>query len=156
MEANPMADKSKVVKSETEWKQQLTPEQYQIARKKGTERAFTGEYHNTKEKGVYRCACCGTPLFSSETKYDSGSGWPSFWRTAADGVVEYKQEMDGRIECRCAACKGHLGHVFSDGPEAREEDEAPSTDLRTRNGRRPRYCLNGAALFFRLRGGVTH
>jgi peptide-methionine (R)-S-oxide reductase len=126
-----MADK--VTKKDEEWRHCLTPEQYRVLRKHGTEHAFTGEYHDSKEPGVYRCAGCGTELFSSDTKFDSGTGWPSFYEPVDQGAVDTKTDRSffmTRTEVQCGACEGHLGHVFDDGPEP--------TGLR--------YCINSAAL----------
>lgn len=125
----------KVVKTEEEWKKILTPEQYHVLRKKGTERAFTGEYHDHKGKGTYVCAACGLPLFSSATKYDSGTGWPSFWQPIDPknvGTEEDRSFFTVRTEVHCARCGGHLGHVFTDGPRP--------TGLR--------YCMNSVSLKF--------
>jgi peptide-methionine (R)-S-oxide reductase len=124
-----------VVKTNTEWKKLLTPEQYHVLREKGTEIAFTGKYWNEHKKGTYRCAACGLELFSSDTKFESGTGWPSFWQPIAKANVrEIADRTLGmeRVEVECARCGGHLGHVFDDGP--------PPTGLR--------YCMNSVSLTF--------
>jgi len=114
-----MTDKQKVQKTEQEWRTLLTPEQYAVLREHGTERAFTGQYVDTKTPGVYRCAACGNALFSSDTKYNSRSGWPSFYDVIEEGKVELREDMSygmRRVEVVCAQCEGHLGHLFDDGP----------------------------------------
>src|SRR5882672_4809988 len=112
--------KDKVIKTDEEWKKELTPEQFHVLRKKGTERAFTGEYWNNHQKGAYLCAACGLELFGSDTKFDSGTGWPSFYQPIKEGHVGSEEDnglFSRRIEVLCARCGGHLGHVFEDGPK---------------------------------------
>ena len=126
---------TKIEKTKDEWRAQLTPEQYHVTREAGTERAFTGPYWDNKAKGTYKCICCGTPLFDAETKYDSGTGWPSFYQPIEKGAVEEREDnslFSRRTEIICATCDAHLGHVFPDGPKP--------TGLR--------YCMNGTALDF--------
>jgi peptide-methionine (R)-S-oxide reductase len=132
---SPTTTRPKIEKSDAEWRKQLTPEQYHVTRQHGTERAFSGPYWNEKHPGTYTCVCCGTPLFSSETKFDSGTGWPSFWAPLARDAVDEHEDRSWfarRTEVRCASCDAHLGHVFPDGPKP--------TGLR--------YCMNGTALGF--------
>ena len=126
---------SKVELTDAEWRERLTPEQYEILRQKGTERAFTGEYEHEKRAGTYRCAGCGKPLFRSDEKYESGSGWPSFWAPLGEDAVDTESDRSYgmvRTEVMCGDCGGHLGHVFDDGPEP--------TGLR--------YCINSVSLAF--------
>ncbi|HVG51032.1 MAG TPA: peptide-methionine (R)-S-oxide reductase MsrB [Xanthobacteraceae bacterium] len=126
---------NKIEKSEAEWRKALTPEQYHVTREHGTERAFTGPYWDEKRAGTYTCVCCGEPLFSSDTKFDSGTGWPSFYKPVGGGKIDEHQDRSWfmrRTEVRCSKCDAHLGHVFPDGPNP--------TGLR--------YCINGCALSF--------
>lgn len=125
----------KITKSDQEWRDQLTPEQYRVTRKHGTERAFTGPNWDTKDAGLYRCVCCDKPLFRSETKYDSGTGWPSYYQPVDENAVSEHSDRSWlmvRTEVRCSDCDAHLGHVFNDGPQP--------TGLR--------YCMNGTAMTF--------
>jgi peptide-methionine (R)-S-oxide reductase len=132
----------KIVKTQAEWRKLLTAEQFEIARLKGTEAPYTGRYWQTKKDGVYRCACCGRELFDARAKFDSGTGWPSFWQPVSQNAVEYhedRSEEEFRIEVTCSRCDAHLGHVFRDGPEP--------TGLR--------FCMNSASLTWVDRDGKT-
>jgi peptide-methionine (R)-S-oxide reductase len=129
------ATANKVVKTDAEWRQQLSPEAYHVSRKHGTERAFTSPLNNEKRTGLFKCVACGNPVFSSSDKFDSGTGWPSYTQPVSDGAVEQQDDRSffmRRTEVHCARCDGHLGHVFPDGPQP--------TGLR--------YCINGVALAF--------
>jgi len=130
--------KSKINKSEEEWRKTLTPEEFHVLREKGTERPFTGKYVYHKKKGIYVCAGCGNDLFSSDTKFDSGTGWPSFWTPISEDILEMKPDNSlgmRRTEVLCSQCGGHLGHVFNDGPKPTGQ----------------RFCINSAALHFKER-----
>ncbi|MDD5371035.1 MAG: peptide-methionine (R)-S-oxide reductase MsrB [Anaerolineaceae bacterium] len=131
----------KIVKSDEEWRKELTPDQYAVTRQRATERPFTGEYVHNKAEGTYTCVACGQPLFSSQTKFESGSGWPSFWDVVQTGNVELREDNSlgmRRVEAVCSRCGSHLGHLFDDGPRE-------TTGLR--------YCINSAALKFQDQKG---
>ncbi len=133
---------TKVEKSEQEWREQLSPERYEVLRNKGTEAPFTGEYVNTKDDGMYRCAACGAELFRSDTKFDSGTGWPSFWEVAESGAVELRPDNGffmRRTEAVCATCGSHLGHVFDDGPQPTGK----------------RFCINSCSLDLDRESGTS-
>jgi len=129
----------KVTKTAQEWQQQLSPETFYVARQSGTEAAFSGKFYDYKEEGLYRCICCNTPLFESDTKFDSGTGWPSYYEGVEGAITEIRDETHGmaRVEVKCTNCNAHLGHVFSDGPEPTGQ----------------RYCINSVCLDFEEKEG---
>lgn len=166
-----MLSQSKIVKSEDQWKKQLTPAEYKVLREKDTEPPFSGKFYKSRNKGVYVCAACGNEVFSSDTKFDSGSGWPSFWSPYSENNIEEIPDLSlgmERTEIICAKCGSHLGHVFDDGPKKVDmlvkggdngnmglADSGPAA-IKTPEPSGKRYCINSLALKIKGKDGMTH